>query len=72
MNGTPRIARHAEEARNYFYRGLLTVAFVAKAFGDGELVAHLDKCISQFEKAAGMNFNGRATSCGGGTCCSSR
>jgi len=61
MNGTPRIAEYVEGAWNYFYRSLLTATVVAKALGDGELVDHLYKYISQFEKASGTNFSGRAT-----------
>lgn len=61
MNGTPRVAEHVEHAWNYFYRGLLTVTIVAKALGDGELVDHMYKCISQFATASGTNFSGRAT-----------
>jgi len=59
MNGTPRIAEHIEDAWNYYYRGLVETAFVAKGFGDAELVEHLYKCIGQFEKASGTNFSGR-------------
>ena len=59
MNGTSRIAEHVDDAWNYFYRGLLSGTVVAKALGDGELVARLYKCIGQFEAASGPNFSGR-------------
>lgn len=59
MNGTPRIEEHVGDAWNYFYRGLLSAAFVAKAFGDGELVESLYRHIGQFEIASGTNYSGR-------------
>jgi hypothetical protein len=59
MTGTPRIAGHVEDARNYYYRGLLSLTLVAKAFGDSELVTHLYKCIGQFEAASGISLCGR-------------
>lgn len=60
MQGTPRILEHAEDAWNYYYRGLLSVTFVAKAFGDEPLVDHLYEYISKFEERSGTRyFNGK-------------
>lgn len=52
MLGTSRIVEHAADGWNYFYRGLLSVGFVGKAFGDAELVDELYGAISEFESAS--------------------
>jgi hypothetical protein len=49
MLGTPRIAEHVYDAWNYFYRGLVSFAVVAKAFGDKSLVDTLMLYIEKFE-----------------------
>lgn len=56
MNGTPRIGEHTRDAWNYFYRGLLAVTAVAKAFGDSELVKQLYDYIRKFEQATGTEY----------------
>jgi hypothetical protein len=56
MQGTPRIGEHARDAWNYFYRGLLAVTAVAKAFGDAALVELLYDFIRTFERASGTEY----------------
>jgi hypothetical protein len=60
MLGTSRIREHVDDAWNYFYRGLVSVAVVAKAFGDKPLVDSLYSYIAKFEQASGTNFSSRA------------
>ncbi len=47
MVGSPHIYWHRKDFKNYVYRGLLSVMFVAMAFGDtpliGSLLSHRDK-----------------------------
>lgn len=59
MQGTPRIAEHAEDAWNYFYRALLATTFVGKALGDAELVDQMYKFIAHFETKSGTSYNKR-------------
>lgn len=41
MLGTPRVVASIKDAWNYFYRGLLSVMFVAKAFKENDLLKEL-------------------------------
>jgi hypothetical protein len=56
MQGTRRIPEHARDAWNYFYRGLLAVTAVAKAFGDADLVHWLYESIRSFERASETEY----------------
>lgn len=58
MLGTPRIAAHIEDAWNYFYRGLLSVGVVAKAFGESDLVSRIDQYMVAFERKTGKTGYG--------------
>jgi hypothetical protein len=48
MLRTPRMDDSVHDAWNYFYRGLMAAAVVAKAFGDANLTASLFDSIEQF------------------------
>ena len=60
MSETGRAAEFTRDAWNYFYRGLLATAAVAKVFGDGSLATVLAEYISKFEKESGTNYLGDA------------
>lgn len=51
-----RRAEHLEDAWNYFYRGLLSVTMVAKAFGDAPLVGDMYAYLREFETASGTEY----------------
>jgi hypothetical protein len=53
MLGTPRVQEHVYDAWNYFYRGLMSVCAVAKAFGDAPLVEKLYAYMLDFERQSG-------------------
>jgi len=57
MAGTERVADHVRDAWNYFYRGLLSTAAVAKAFGDEPLVKVLYEYTAKFEAQSGKNYS---------------
>jgi len=57
MLGTIRIAEHADDAWNYFYRSLISVNVAARAFGDNSLVDALNEYIDKFEAASETNFS---------------
>jgi hypothetical protein len=56
MLGTPRIEEHADDLWNYFYRGILSFAAVAKAFGDDNLFASIRQYRDHFEAVSGKTF----------------
>lgn len=56
MLGTPRMAEHVDDAWNYYYRGLMSLGVVAKAFGDKSLVDSLYEYIAKFEAASGTRY----------------
>lgn len=56
MRGTPRLSEHIEDAKNYFYRGLLSVIIVARALGDEETDSAMAAYVSGFEAACGTNY----------------
>ncbi|MCY4262741.1 MAG: hypothetical protein OXC97_05450 [Candidatus Dadabacteria bacterium] len=41
---------HKEEIWNYFYRGLTTLSFATKVFGNSDLDGEISACIKEFEK----------------------
>jgi len=55
MLGTPRMAEHIRDTLNYFYRGLISITIVAKAFGDKSLVETLHQYLAKFEETTGVN-----------------
>lgn len=54
MLGTPRIVESIKDAWNYFYRGLLSVMFVAKAFRQDDLLKELYAFRDYVEKKSGQ------------------
>lgn len=48
MAGTPRVDDHLLDSLNYFQRSIVAAITVAKAFGDGELVASLEEYLDHF------------------------
>lgn len=56
MLDTPRMAEYVDDAWNYYYRGLISLTVVAKAFGDKPLVETLYEYLAKFEGASGTNY----------------
>ena len=56
MRHTPRFIEHQDDLWNYFYRGICAFGFAAKAFGDKELFASIQKYRDQFAEAAGKKI----------------
>lgn len=56
MLGTPRIEHHANDLWNYFYRGILSFALVAKAFGDESLFDSIRAYRDHFESVSGKKY----------------
>jgi len=59
MLGTPREDEAREDLWNYFYRGIVAFAFVARAFGDRELLDRLRQYRDEFERLSGRHDGGR-------------
>jgi hypothetical protein len=57
MRGTPRMQEHIDDAWNYFYRGIMALTVVAKAFGDKPLVDSLYEHLERFVKESGDRAN---------------
>ena len=53
MRGTYRQQDHAADAVTYFYRGLMSACFAAKAFGNEALASTTHRRVSDFENAHG-------------------
>lgn len=56
MLNTLRHEEHQSDLWNYFYRAVITFAFVAKAFKDDELFQEMHKFTIDFEKLSGKNY----------------
>ena len=56
MRGTPREEEHHEDLWNYYYRGILAFAFVAKAFGDEEMCTNITSFAERFSKSEGRGY----------------
>jgi hypothetical protein len=56
MRSRYRGAEHVGDAWNYFYRGLLSVTMVAKAFGEANLVNDMYVYLREFEAASGTEY----------------
>lgn len=56
MLGTERLEEHRDDLWNYFYRGIVAFAFVAKAFGDEELFGSIREFKDDFEKRSGKSY----------------
>jgi hypothetical protein len=60
MLETSRVEEHHADLWNYFYRGILAVAFAAKAFGDEALFASILCYRDEFERQSGTNYGASA------------
>ena len=58
MLGTPRIEEHKRDIWNYFYRGIVTFGFAAKAFGADELFKSIQDYCDHFVAASGKDYSG--------------
>lgn len=58
MQGTPRMEDHIYDAWNYFYRGIATGIFVARAFGDRPLSKSLGDYHDKFLEQSGARSDG--------------
>ncbi|WKJ89135.1 hypothetical protein QZJ86_14020 [Methylomonas montana] len=56
MLGTEREEEHSEDLWNYFYRGIISFALVAKAFGDDQLFDQIRNYRDEFEKQSGKSY----------------
>ena len=56
MLGTEREEEHREDLWNYFYRGIISFTFVAKAFGDDQLFDRIRQYRDEFEKQSGKSY----------------
>lgn len=57
MLGTPRHIEHSTDLWNYYYRGIISFAFSAKAFGQQELFDLIYKYMSAFAEDAGRDYS---------------
>jgi hypothetical protein len=55
--GTSRHDEHVEDFWNYIYRGILTVGFAAKAFGDEDLFDEIRAFANDFALKAGHDYS---------------
>lgn len=53
MLGTPRESEYGFDLWNYFYRGILSCAIAAKAFGNADLFDEISKFKTEFERVSG-------------------
>lgn len=58
MQGTPRMNDHVHDAWNYFYRGLASYIFVARAFGDAPLSKALGEYHDKYLENSGPRARG--------------
>lgn len=56
MRGTPRHVEHRADLWNYFFRGIISFGFAAKAFGDDEMFASIRDFSDEFAKCSGKNY----------------
>lgn len=56
MRGTPRHHEHSADLWNYFYRGILSFGFVAKAFGDEKLFDSIRDFSQEFMRQSGTDY----------------
>lgn len=56
MGGTERQDEHRADLWNYFYRGIITFGFAAKAFGDDELFESIRSFSDNFLQATGDGY----------------
>lgn len=56
MLETPRIEDHTSDAANYFFRGILSARFVAKAFGDAQVSDVLGEYTARFGDLASIGY----------------
>lgn len=56
MLNTERHEEHKNDLWNYFHRGIISFAFVAKAFGDEELFQEIYRFSREFEQLSGKEY----------------
>lgn len=56
MRNTQRHREHRADLWNYFYRGIVAFAFVAKAFGDEKLFGSIRAFADEFAQATGKDY----------------
>lgn len=56
MLNTERHEEHKNDLWNYFYRGIISFAFAAKAFGDEELFQEIHQFTRSFEQLSGKDY----------------
>jgi hypothetical protein len=56
MRGTPRHVEHRADLWNYFFRGIISFSFAARAFGDDEMFASIRSFSDEFAKRSGKNY----------------
>ncbi|WP_397409812.1 hypothetical protein [Polaromonas sp.] len=56
MLGTQRHKEHRADLWNYFYRGIIAFAFVARTFDDEPLFAKIHHFLREFERLSGKNY----------------
>lgn len=56
MRGTPLEDEHRSDLWNYYYRGILTFAFAAKAFADDKLSTRITEFAEEFSNSAGRTY----------------
>ena len=54
--GTSRQIDHIEDARNYFYRGLLSVILAARALGDRDVEGKAAEFVRHYERECGTEY----------------
>lgn len=56
MRGTPRHHEHSADLWNYFFRGIISFGFAAKAFGDDDMFDSIRDFSDEFAKRSGRNY----------------
>lgn len=56
MRGTPRHIEHRADLWNYFFRGIISFSFAAKAFGDDDMFTSIRDFSDDFAKRSGKNY----------------
>lgn len=57
MRGTSRFSEHQHDLWNYFYRGICSFGFAAKAFGDDALFSSIQRYRDEFAKRSGREYD---------------
>ena len=57
MKGTPRMNEYIDDAWHRFYRELMSIGLIAKAFGDKELNNNISQYLTLFEEKSGSRVD---------------